>query len=250
MKAAMAFIAMGRRDLVFLMKVHKSPQKRAKPDYGIGNPRAIRNLFIAGACAIAAGLAVPVFHAGGFRIFLIGPTLLALGSLSLALSASMLAYSLLGKFNVRNRMLKAIAWRGNETVLDIGTGSGLLAIGAAKHLKTGTVAVAGSWDGEDASGCPLEAVQRNAEIEGVQDRLELVSGDPRNIGFVDNSFDAVLCLQGLDSMDAAGLNLACREIARVLKPRGIAVAAGKSQMADCARAFKAAGTHRGRAEIL
>ena len=42
-------------------------------------------------------------------------------------------------------------------------------------------------------------------------------------------------------MDAAGLDLACREIARVLKPRGIAVAAGKSRMAACARAFKAAG---------
>ena len=135
------------------------------------------------------GLRCPFIYAGGFRISLVGPTLLALGSLSLGLAASMLAYSLMGKLNVRNRMLKAIPWRGNETVLDIGTGSGIIAIGAAKRLKSGTVVGIGPWDGAEPLGSGLDAAQRNVEIAGVQDRVELNSGDARNIGFVDGSFD-------------------------------------------------------------
>jgi arsenite methyltransferase len=34
-------------------------------------------------------------------------------------------------------MLNIISWTGNEQVLDIGTGKGLLMIGAAKRLITG-----------------------------------------------------------------------------------------------------------------
>jgi arsenite methyltransferase len=56
----------------------------------------------------------------------------------------MLAYSL--KLNIRDRMLDMIHWKGNETVLDTGTGRGLLAIGAAKRLRaeTGRAPIFGS----------------------------------------------------------------------------------------------------------
>ena len=45
----------------------------------------------------------------------------------------MLVYSKWGKFRHRDRMLNMIAWRGDEHVLDVGTGRGLLIIGAAKR---------------------------------------------------------------------------------------------------------------------
>ena len=93
--------------------------------------------FCGGAVALLAGLFLPSFYAGDFRITLVGPTLLALGSLSLGICASMLAYSFWGKFNIRKRMLGMVRWRGNETVLDLGTGRGLLAIGAAKAASHG-----------------------------------------------------------------------------------------------------------------
>ena len=223
------------------MKKRSTRQARPRPDYGIDAPRTVRNLFLAGACALAAGLSVPVFHAGGLRIYLAGPTLLALGSLSLGLCASMLAYSLLGKFNIRDRMLGAIRWRGDETVLDIGTGQGLLAVGAAKRLRNGTVTALDNWDVPACSSNNFELAQRNAELEGVQDRLELRSGDACNIGFVDNSFDVVLCLLGLSALDSDGRDLACKEIARVLKPRGMAVVGERPDISGYMRAFSAAG---------
>ncbi|MGO9985262.1 MAG: class I SAM-dependent methyltransferase [Rhodomicrobium sp.] len=211
-----------------------------KPDYGIDAAPAVRRLLLAGFCAIAAGTAIPPFHAGGFKISLAGPTLLALGSLSLILCISMLAWSLRGKFNIRNRILSMIQWRGSETVLDIGTGRGLLAIGAAKRLRTGTVTAIDIWDAP-AAGNALEIAQRNIEIEGMQDRVELRSGDARDIGFVDNSFDAVLCLLGLHCLEEAARDAACREIARVLKPRGIAIVADTSHAESYARVFREAG---------
>ncbi len=226
---------------VFRMMRSFPRQARPKPDYGIDAPQAIRKLLAAGTSAIAAGMLIPPFHAGAFKLSLIGPTFLALGCLSLALCASMLAYSLKGKFNIRDRILSHIQWLGNETVLDIGTGRALIAIGAAKRLRTGTVTGIDLWDASGRPGNALEIAQRNVEIEGLQDRVELCSGDARNIGFVDNSFDAVLCLLGLHGFDAAGREMACREIARVLKPRGVAVVADNSNAASYAAAFRAAG---------
>ncbi len=215
---------------------------RAKPDYGIDAPRIVRGLLIAGLGATAAGLVMPSFYLTAYKITLIGPTLLALGCLSLGLCGSMLAYSLRGKFNIRNRMLTMIRWRGDEIVLDIGTGRALLAAGAAKRLRSGTVTGIDIWQPSDLTGNTLENAQKNIEIEGVQDRVELRSDDARNIGFVDNSFDVVLSLLCLHKIeDAEGRASACREVARVLKPRGIAVIADCTHTADYARSFEAAG---------
>lgn len=41
------------------------------------------------------------------------------------------------RFQIRDRILDSLALKGDERVLDVGCGSGLMAIGAAKRLKTG-----------------------------------------------------------------------------------------------------------------
>ncbi len=195
-----------------------------------------------GACAILAGLLLPPFHLGDFYVTLVGPTLLALGCLSLAVCASKLAYSLWGKFNIRKRMLGMVRWRGNETVLDIGTGRGLLAVGAAKRLRTGTVVSIDDWQTAADAGSGLEATQKNLELARVHDRVELRSDDPLHIAFVDNSFDVVLSLLFLHRIDdVGGRAKVCCEIARVLKPQGIAIIADQANVKDYARAFEAAG---------
>jgi arsenite methyltransferase len=215
---------------------------RPKPNYGIDQPRRIAALAFAGAAALAAGLALPSFQLGEFQFTLIGPTLLALGFLSFGLCLSMLAFSIRGKFNIRKRMLGAVAWRGGETVLDIGAGRGLLAIGAAKRLRVGTVVAIDDWEEAGAAQHKLEKAQRNLELARVHDRVELRSDDPRDIAFVDNSFDVVLSLSFLHRIeDASGRVRACCEIARVLKPEGMAIVADSANVKEYARAFEAAG---------
>jgi ubiquinone/menaquinone biosynthesis C-methylase UbiE len=154
----------------------------------------------------------------------------------------MVAYSFWGKFNIRKRMLGMVRWRGNETVLDLGTGRGLLAIGAAKRLRTGTVVSIDDWQGAGVGSNRLETAQRNLDLARVHDRVELRSDDPRHIAFVDNSFDVVLSLQYLHSIqDAGGRAKACCEIARILKPQGIAIIADYTNGKEYARALEATG---------
>ena len=223
------------------MKRPARGRARSKPDYGLELPGRVRPVFAAGCAAILAGLLTPSFRIGDYTLSLVAPTLLALGSLSLAFCASTLAYAIWGKFNVRKRMLAMVRWRGNETVLDLGTGRGLLAIGAAKRLRTGTVVSIDDWTAGSAVN-RLEAAQRNLDLARVHDRVELRSDDPRHIGFVDNSFNVVVSLMFLHTIeDAAGRAKACCEIARVLKPQGIAIIADYANTRDYARALDACG---------
>ena len=41
------------------------------------------------------------------------------------------------RLKARDRLLAGIPWQGNETVLDVGCGNGILILGAAKCLSTG-----------------------------------------------------------------------------------------------------------------
>jgi len=64
------------------------------------------------------------------------------------------------------------------------------------------------------------------------------------MSFADGSFDAVfsnLCLHNIPTLD--GRQRACREIARVLKPRATAVISDYKALEDYERAFAAAGCH-------
>ena len=63
----------------------------------------------------------------------------------------MLLYSLKGKFRHRDRMLALAQLRGDENVLDIGTGRGLLLVGAAKRLTTGRAVGLDIWKTSDLS---------------------------------------------------------------------------------------------------
>jgi cyclopropane fatty-acyl-phospholipid synthase-like methyltransferase len=61
----------------------------------------------------------------------------------------MLLYARWGKFRHRDRMLNMVSWRGGEQVLDVGTGRGLLLIGAARRLSTGKSTGIDVWSAKD-----------------------------------------------------------------------------------------------------
>ena len=194
-----------------------------KPDYGIDAPGVVRNMLLIGLALVVSGLIFPVIRIGRVSIlwnrsaFWPGGSLLVSGIL-------MLIYARWGKFRHRDRMLNMISWRGDEQVLDVGTGRGLLLIGAARRLTTGKSTGIDVWSTKDLSGNSLERTQANVEVEGVKDKVELRSDDARKLSFPDSTFDVVLsnlCIHNIP--DQQGRAQTCREIARVLKPGGTAL---------------------------
>jgi ubiquinone/menaquinone biosynthesis C-methylase UbiE len=122
----------------------------------------------------------------------------------------------------RDRLLDGIPWRGDELVLDVGCGRGLLLIGAAKRLTSGKAIGIDIWRSRDQSGNHREATLSNAAVEGVESRVEVRDGDARRIPCADATFDVVVSSFALHNIGGAkGRAQAVREIARVLKPGGV-----------------------------
>lgn len=194
-----------------------------KPDYGIDAPGVVRNLLVIGAALIISGFAFPTIHLGNVTI-LWSRSAIWPGASCFLTGLLMLVYAKWGKFRHRDMMLNMVPWRGDERVLDVGTGRGLLLIGAARRLTTGTATGIDVWSTKDLSGNSLERTQANIDIEGVQDKVDLKSDDARKLSFPNASFDVILsnlCIHNIPEPE--GRAQACREIARVLKPGGIAL---------------------------
>ena len=71
-------------------------------------------------------------------------------------------------------------------------------IGAAKRLKTGRAVGIDLWQAEDLSGNTPAGTLNNATIEGVADRVEVHTGDARNLPFDDASFNVTLSSTSLE----------------------------------------------------
>jgi arsenite methyltransferase len=194
-----------------------------KPDYGIDAPGVVRNLLVIGVALIVSGIVFPPIHLGNVTI-LWSPSAFWSGGGCFTGGILMLLYAKWGKFRHRDMMLNMLRWRGDERVLDVGTGRGLLLIGAARRLTTGTATGIDIWSTKDLSGNSLARTQTNIDVEGVQDKVDLKSDDACKLSFPDATFDVVLsnlCIHNIP--DADGRVQACREIARVLKPGGTAL---------------------------
>lgn len=192
--------------------------------YGIDALPVIGNLALAGTFC----LLLHNFSHGTIRFSTIeldfGSLFLASGTFFAAAAGLMLLYGGWGKLVHRDRLLALVPWRGDEQVLDVGTGRGLLLVGAAKRVPTGHVTGIDIWNAEDLSGNSVENAYANAETAGVRSRTDIINADARAMPFEDASFDVVLsnlCLHNIP--DLVGRRQSCQEIARVLRPGGMAV---------------------------
>lgn len=194
-----------------------------RPDYGIDAPGVLVGLLSIGVLGEILGLFAPPLTIGPVTI-LFGVPMQIAGGIFLLQSLLMFIYVKWGKFRHRDRMLGQVSWIGHERVLDVGTGRGLLLIGAAKRLTTGRAVGIDIWSTKDLSGNAIERTQANISLEGVGDKVELRTEDARKLTFPDASFDVVvsnLCIHNIPKQ--TGRDQACREIARVLRPGGTAV---------------------------
>jgi arsenite methyltransferase len=204
----------------------------ARPNYGIDAPNIVRNLFIAGTATCALGFLIPALASLGF--------LSAIGFF--VTGALMINYAQRGKYRVRDLILSRVSWRGDETVLDVGTGRGLLVIGAAKRLRSGSATGIDIWNAEDLSGNNIENTLQNADLEGVKDKVYIKNEDARRMNFAEQSFDVVisnLCLHNI--YDAEERSQALGEIVRVLKHRGRAVISDFRHVHQYADFFRSMG---------
>jgi hypothetical protein len=168
-----------------------------RPDYGIDAPGVVCNLFLLGIIGISTwALTLLAATSGQFAIpkpiLVITGMGMTTGIGCSLMGAWMLWHSKVGKLRSRERLLDRIAWSGDEQVLDVGCGRGLIVIGAAKRLTTGRATGIDIWQTQDLTRNGPEAVLENARRERVAERVAVQTADVRKLPFVDGSFDIVV----------------------------------------------------------
>lgn len=172
----------------------------------------------------------------------LAPAGIWIGAACLAMALWMIWSSKVGKVRERERLLDTLVWRGDEQVLDVGCGRGLMLIGAARQLASGHATGIDLWRTEDLAGNAPEATLANAAAEGVRERVSLETGDMCALPFGDASFDVVLSQAAVHNVpEAAGRRRAVEEMARVLRPGGTILLADIRNLGDYADALRGQG---------
>ncbi len=100
-----------------------------------------------------------------------------------------------------------------KSILDVATGTGDLAIEAMRQLSPEKVT------GIDIANEMLEVGRLKLRNKHLADKVELLLGDSENIGFADNTFDAVTVAFGVRNFENLEIGLA--EMLRVTRPGGM-----------------------------
>ena len=114
----------------------------------------------------------------------------------------------------RNKVVKLIAEKNPQNILDIATGTGDLAISL-------TATNAKEIIGLDISDGMLEVGRQKISSKNLDGMISMVIGDSEDLPFEDSSFDAITVAFGVRNFE--NLEKGLSEILRVLKPNGIFV---------------------------
>lgn len=117
------------------------------------------------------------------------------------------------RYSFANRLVELANLESGQKVLDIATGTGIVAIASAKIVgSTGKVI------GVDISSGMLKRSQNKIDAEGLPN-IELIEADAEDLNFAANSFDAILCSSAIGYL--TDIPAALRSWYRFLKPEGI-----------------------------
>lgn len=193
------------------------------PDYGLDAPGVVRGFLLGGPVLAVGGWFLNKWASpsGWSPALGLAGAMMGTGSVFFIEALLMAGSSYYGKFRARDRLLERLRLRGDEKVLDVGCGHGLLLVGAAKRLPNGRAVGIDLWSQRDQGDNHREATLANAALEGVAERVEVRDGDMRKMPFPDASFDAVVANLAIHNIPSReGRREAIGEIVRVLRPGG------------------------------
>ena len=115
----------------------------------------------------------------------------------------------------RKKVINMVAEKNPETILDIATGTGDLAIQFAENTSAKNII------GLDLSDGMLAVARKKVLGKPISEKIEFVQGDSEALPFEDNTFDAITVSFGIRNFE--NLEKGLSEILRVLKKDGIFV---------------------------
>jgi SAM-dependent methyltransferase len=213
----------GAINLFMILKTHSETASPQKVNYGLDAPVFQRSALIGGLSAVFLGTLVARWaQQHGSQVVFNCATPVAWTGLWFFLTGCVMFWgSKVGKLHLRDKIVASIAWRGDEQILDVGCGHGLMLLAVAKQLKSGRAIGIDIWSQADQADNNPESTLANARLENVADRVEVQNADARSLPFPDNSFDVVVSSFVIHNLNqAADREQVMREIARVLKPGG------------------------------
>jgi arsenite methyltransferase len=216
----------------------------ARINYGLDAPGFQRGALFGGLAALIAGCALTSLQAGGRLPWAsqYASILVSGGATFFVIGCVMYWGSKVGKLRLRDKIIASIPWRGDERVLDVGCGHGLMLLAAAKRLTTGHAIGIDVWSQVDQADNNPQATMENARLENVAGRVEVQDADARKLPFADGSFDVVLSSFVIHNLHiAADREQILREIARVLRPGGQVAIADIKHTGQYQRTLEALG---------
>lgn len=112
----------------------------------------------------------------------------------------------------RKKAIKVVQSAKPKRILDVATGTGDLAIAAAKAVPDATIT------GADIAREMLEEGKKKISNQQLSPRIEMMQADSEHLPFGDAQYDAVMCAYGVRNFEHLEAGLA--EMQRVMKPGG------------------------------
>lgn len=191
-----------------------------KPNYKNWMPKGMIWSFAAGA-AVALALTL-IVNVNWLRILLLILTIVLAGVTVWTLLMYR-TFSYDGKRQMSRQIIDGVAeyvkLPEGGRCLDVGCGSGALAIAVAKRNPQGTVTGIDRWGAEYAS-FSKRLCEDNAKAEGVAERTAFAQGDALKLDFPDGIFDAVTSNYVYHNIPSRDRQAILLETLRVLKKGG------------------------------
>ncbi len=186
-------------------------------DYGLDSPAVLRGLGLTATAALLVTVVSGILDLVTVMAVAFGATVLIS-----AIGLVMLRSSRVHKIRERVLLVDRLALRGDERVLDVGCGRGLLLVEVARRLnRAGRAFGVDVWHATDGIVVEADHALHNAELEDVDHRIDVTSADVRSLPYADASFAAVVSGLALHHIEGFASRVqVCREMSRVLEPGG------------------------------